>query len=193
LIDYRRTKQATAVGAATGAVVGLVAITPAAGYVTPGAALLIGALASCASQLAIHLRNRTGIDDALDVFACHGVAGIVGAVLTGVFASKAVNPAGADGLLFGGVRLFGVQMLAVLCTMAFTAPVTALALARLRAVGSLRLALPNEMSGVDVSEHGEHAYDDGEMSALTGSGLGISEPVFIPATGPKVLKTSEAA
>jgi Amt family ammonium transporter len=193
VIDYMRGGQATAVGGATGAVVGLVAITPAAGYVSPLSAILIGTLGACASYAAVQYRGRTSIDDALDVFACHGVAGIVGAVLTGVFASKAVNPAGADGLLFGGVRLFGVQMLAVLCTMAFTAPVTALALARLRAVGSLRLALPNEMSGVDVSEHGEHAYDDGEMSALTGSGLGISEPVFMPATGPKVLKTSEAA
>jgi hypothetical protein len=71
--------------------------------------------------------------------------------------------------------------------------VTALALARLRAVGSLRIPLPNEMSGVDVSEHGEHAYDDGEMSALSGGGLGISEPVFIPTTAKVVPRTSEAA
>ncbi len=123
------------------------------------------------------MRGRTSIDDALDVFACHGVAGIVGALLTGVFATKSVNPAGANGLLFGNARLLGVQALAVVCTIAFTAPVTALALARLRAVGSLRVPLPDELSGVDVSEHGEHAYDDGEMSALAGGGLGISEPV----------------
>ena len=112
--------------------------------------------------------------------------------LTGVFASKAVNPAGADGLIFGNWRLFAVQALAVVCTIAFTAPVTALALARLRAVGSLRIPLPNEMSGVDVSEHGEHAYDDGEMSALGIGGLGINEPVFIPTTT-KVVRASEEA
>jgi Amt family ammonium transporter len=191
-IDFLRGGQATAVGAATGAVVGLVAITPAAGYVSPLSAIAIGVLGAGASYAAVQLRGRTSIDDALDVFACHGVAGVVGALLTGVFASKSVNPAGADGLIFGNVRLLGVQALAVVCTIAFTAPVTALALARLRAVGSLRIPLPNEMSGVDVSEHGEHAYDDGEMSALAGGGLGISEPVFIPTTK-VVTRTSEAA
>jgi Amt family ammonium transporter len=192
-IDFIRGGQATAVGAATGAVVGLVAITPAAGYVSPLAAIAIGVLGACASYAAVQLRGRTSIDDALDVFACHGVAGVVGALLTGVFASKAVNPAGADGLFSGNARLLGVQSLAVVCTIAFTAPVTALTLARVRALGSLRIPLPNEMSGVDVSEHGEHAYDDGEMSALAGGGLGLSEPVFIPTTAKLVTRASEAA
>ena len=178
-IEFMRSGQATAVGAATGAVVGLVAITPAAGYVTPISALAIGALGAGASYAAVQWRSRTSIDDALDVFACHGVAGIAGALLTGVFASKAVNPAGVDGLLYGNVRLLGVQALAVVCTIAFAAPVTALVLGRLRAIGSVRVPLTDELSGVDVSEHGERAYDDGEMSALAGAGLTISEPVVI--------------
>jgi Ammonium Transporter Family len=93
----------------------------------------------------------------------------------------------------GNARLFAVQALAVVCTVAFAAPVTALVLARLRAVGSLRIPLPNEMSGVDVSEHGERAYDDGEMSALSGGGLGISEPVFLPTTARIAARSSEAA
>ena len=178
-IEFARGGQATAVGGATGAVVGLVAITPAAGYVTPLSALAIGALGACASYAAVQWRSKTTIDDALDVFACHGVAGIVGALLTGVFASKAVNAAGADGLLYGNARLLGVQALAVGCTIVFTAPVTALVLGRLRAVGSLRVALSGELAGVDVSEHGEHAYEDGDMGALTGGGLVIDEPVVI--------------
>src|SRR5690348_10907229 len=101
LLDLARSRRTTAVGAATGAIVGLVAITPAAGFVTPRSALLIGALAAGAVYLAMQLRAHSKIDDALDVFACHGVAGILGALLTGVFATKAVNPAGADGLLAG--------------------------------------------------------------------------------------------
>lgn len=179
IIDSLRTGQATAIGGATGAVAGLVAITPAAGYVTPVAALAIGALAACASYAAIQLRNRTQIDDALDVFACHGVAGIVGALLTGLFATKMVNPAGADGLLAGNVRLLGVQALAVVVTIGFTAPVTALVLSRLAAIGSLRVPLPDELTGVDLSEHGEHAYDDAEISTAVVDGVRIGESVVL--------------
>jgi len=166
------------VGGATGAVVGLVAITPAAGYVTPLAALIIGVAGACVSYAALQLRSRSRVDDALDVFACHGIAGIVGALLTGVFATKSVNAGGADGLIYGNAALLGVQTLAVVCTIAFTAPLTALALGALRAIAPLRVQLADELSGVDVSEHGEHAYDDGEASALAGSGV-ISEPVVI--------------
>ncbi len=172
VLDYARTGQATAVGAATGAVVGLVAITPAAGYVTPMSALAIGALASLASNFAIQLRNRTKIDDSLDVFACHGVAGIVGALLTGVFATTSVNSAGANGLLYGNPRLFVVQLIAVASTIAFTATLTAIVLLRLRSLGSLRVPLADEVGGVDLSEHGEQAYDDGE-------GTLIGEAVFL--------------
>ena len=99
--------------------------------------------------------------------------------MTGVFATTSVNAAGANGLLSGNPRLLGVQALAVLCTIAFTAPMTALVL-RLSAFGSLRVLLPGELTGVDVSEHGEHAYDDSESSAIAGGGgLRISEPVML--------------
>jgi Amt family ammonium transporter len=190
-IDYYRGGQATAVGGATGAVVGLVAITPAAGFVTPLSALAIGVLGAAASYVAMQWRNRTKIDDSLDVFACHGVAGIVGALLTGVFATTSVNAAGANGLLAGNPRLFAVQALAVVITIAFTAPVTAIALKGLTLFASLRVPFSDELSGVDVSEHGEHAYDDGEMSALLGGSSRLSEPVMIPTLRPK--QTSEAA
>ncbi|NUQ19800.1 MAG: ammonium transporter, partial [Gemmatimonadaceae bacterium] len=180
LIDLRRTGQATAVGAATGAVVGLVAITPAAGYVTPLAAVAIGAAGACASYAAIQLRNRTRIDDALDVFACHGVAGIVGALLTGVFALKAVNPAGADGLLAGNPRLLGVQAIAVLCTIVFAGTLTAVVLRGLSLVTALRTAVPHELRGIDLSEHGEHAYHDGDTSEeISGEGVRVGQPVLL--------------
>ena len=181
LIDVARTGQATAVGAATGAVVGLVAITPAAGYVTPLGALAIGSLAAGASYAAIQLRGRTRVDDALDVFACHGVAGMAGALLTGVFATKAVNPGGADGLLAGNPALLGVQALGVVATVAFSGVVTLGVLLPLRAAGSLRVPVPEELQGVDLSEHGEHAYhgaDGGEGAAVRiplGGGVMIAD------------------
>jgi Amt family ammonium transporter len=190
-MDYYRAGEATAVGGATGAVVGLVAITPAAGYVTPLAALAIGVIGAGASYAAMQLRSRTSIDDALDVFACHGVAGIAGALLTGVFATTAVNKAGANGLLYGNPRLLGVQAIAVACTILFAAPVTALVLGGLRLFGTIRVPLGNELLGIDLSEHGEHAYDDGEMSSVAGGGRRISEPVVLSTGQPKI--TSEAA
>jgi Amt family ammonium transporter len=180
LLDMQKTGKATAVGAATGLVVGLVAITPAAGFVTPLAALGIGALGAAASFVAIQVRARTKVDDALDVFACHGVAGIAGALLTGVFATKSVNPAGADGLLAGNPALLGVQALAVVATIAFVAPVTAIALKGLTLLSPLRVELPREYTGVDLSEHSEHAYHEGESSDLAGGGVRIGEGVLMP-------------
>jgi ammonium transporter, Amt family len=178
-IETFHTGQPTAVGGATGAVVGLVAITPAAGYVTPLAAIAIGAVGAMASYAAIQIRNRTRVDDALDVFACHGVAGIMGALLTGVFATKAVNPAGADGLLAGNPRLVFVQALAVLTTMAVAAPLTAIILSRISLVSAVRVPLRDELTGVDVSEHGEHAYHDLDGSAIAGLGTRLGESVFV--------------
>jgi Amt family ammonium transporter len=180
LLDMARTGTCTAVGAATGAVVGLVAITPAAGFVTPRAALAIGALAACASHAMIQLRARTRVDDALDVFACHGAAGIVGAVLTGVFATKAVNPAGGDGLLAGNAALLGVQLLAVLATMGFVGAATAGILVLVRLVQPLRVSLDTELAGVDVAEHGEKAYHGG-LGELTGGRVPLGDGVLVPA------------
>src|SRR5213596_4003104 len=120
-LDLVRSGKVTAVGAATGLVVGLVGITPAAGYITAPASLAVGALAVLVSYTAIQIRSRTRLDDSLDVFSCHGLAGMAGALLTGVFATKLVNPAGGDGLLAGNAGQMGVQLLAVLATVAFAA------------------------------------------------------------------------
>ncbi len=168
LLDLWRTRRVTAVGVATGAVVGLVAITPAAGFVTPASAIAIGALAAGASYGAIQLRTRVKIDDALDVFACHGVAGIVGAVLTGVFATRTVNAAGADGLLAGHAGLVGTQLIAVVATVCFSGAATATILTAVRVTVGLRVSLADELAGLDASEHGEDAYHGGGLDELSG-------------------------
>lgn len=174
--------RATAVGAATGAVVGLVAITPAAGFVTPLSAVLMGALAAPFSFAALHYRPKTRLDDTLDVFACHGVAGIMGAVFTGVFASKAVNPAGADGLLYGNPGLLGVQLLAVVATIAFAAIASTLILFAMQAVMTLRVPVEVEVQGIDIAEHGEEAYHGGDLSDLTGRKTSLGDAVVLPVT-----------
>jgi Amt family ammonium transporter len=167
LLDVIRTGKITAVGAATGLVVGLVGITPAAGYVSTLGALAIGALSACVSYAAIQIRSRTRLDDALDVFSCHGLAGTAGALLTGVFASKFVNPAGADGLLAGNPGQVLVQLLAVSATVVFAAVGTAVILKVVQATMGARASVRDEMTGLDLSEHGEEAYFGG--SALGGN------------------------
>ena len=178
LLDLWRNGRTTAVGAATGAVVGLVAITPAAGFVTPRAALAIGALAAASSYAAMHLRARTRIDDALDVFACHGVAGIVGALLTGVFATTTVNAGGANGLLAGHPGQLGIQAIAVLATMALSGGLSAGIIMGLRALMSIRATLHDELAGLDASDHGEEAYHAGDVGELAG-GAPLSGVILI--------------
>ena len=175
-----RTKRATAVGAATGAVVGLVAITPAAGFVTPLGALAIGAISAPFSFAALHLRARSRVDDTLDVFACHGVAGISGALLTGVFATKSVNAAGADGVLAGNWSLLGAQTIAVVATMAFVGIASYVLLVLVRAVMPVRVPVDAELRGIDLSEHGEEAYHGNDLSDFAGRRLSLNEPVVLP-------------
>ena len=182
LLDLAVAGRVTAVGAATGAVVGLVAITPAAGYVTPLSALAIGALGAGASFAAMQLRAKTTVDDALDVFACHGVGGIAGALLTGVFASKAVNPAGANGLLYGDSRLIVAQLLAVTATLLLAGGMTFVVLHGIRVVMGLRVPIGDELRGLDVSEHGEAAYHGGDIGDLAGRRVPLGESVLLPAS-----------
>ncbi len=166
LLDYLRTGRATAVGGATGIVVGLVAITPAAGFVRPLSALVIGAIAALPSYFAIVLRSRTRLDDSLDVFAGHGVGGLTGALLTGVFAEKAWNAAGNDGLLAGNAAQLGLQALGAASAILYAALMTYAILKLLSAVTALRAAPRTEGVGMDVSQHGEEAYASGEGSIL---------------------------
>jgi Amt family ammonium transporter len=145
-------------GAAIGAVAGLVAITPAAGFVTPAAAVLIGFGVGVVCYGAAHLRLRTRIDDALDVFAVHGVGGAFGAVATGVFATTAVNAAGLDGLLAGHPGQLATQLVGVGVVAVYSAAATALILFVINLVVPIRVADTDEEAGLDLAQHGEIAY-----------------------------------
>ena len=145
-------------GIITGAVVGLVAITPAAGYVTPLAAMVIGAVAAPISYYAIRFRQSRNLDESLDVWACHGMGGTWGALATGLFASKAVNAAGADGLFYGNPGQFFVQLLTVVVTIVFAFGLTQLITRILNKTMGLRVSDKEEEVGLDISEHGEQAY-----------------------------------
>jgi ammonium transporter, Amt family len=178
LLDYFRTGRATAVGGATGIVVGLVAITPAAGFISPTSALLLGAIAAFPSYFAIVLRSRTRLDDSLDVFAGHGIGGMTGALLTGVFASKLWNPAGNDGLLAGNPAQLVTQALGVASSVVYSAIGTFAILKLLQLVTALRAVPRSEGLGMDVTQHGEEAYTSGEGSILVMPDMG---PVSVPA------------
>lgn len=148
----------TVLGAASGAVAGLVAITPASGFVTPLAAIAIGAVAGVLCFTACNLKPRLGYDDSLDVVGVHCVGGTVGALLTGVFASKAVNPAGADGLLYGNPAQLGIQAMAVGVSLVFCFVGAFVLLKVVDAVVGLRVYEEDEVVGLDLSQHGETAY-----------------------------------
>jgi Amt family ammonium transporter len=164
LLDYARSRQITAVGAATGIVVGLVAITPAAGFVSPMAALAIGAIAAVPSYFAIIWRARTRLDDSLDVVAAHGIGGIVGALLTGVFAQAVWG--GADGLLFGNPMQLVSQSIGILATIAYSGAITFVLLRLINAIAPIRADQQTEGIGLDVALHREEAYSDGEGAVL---------------------------
>jgi len=182
-LDLMRTGKATAVGAATGLVVGLVGITPAAGYVTVPASLAIGALAALVSYTAIQIRATTRLDDSLDVFSCHGLAGVAGALLTGVFATKVANPAGGNGWLAGNFAQMGVQLVAVLTTVALAATGTAVIMALVNATLGARADVREQLTGLDLSEHGEEAYF-GDQGATSVPGVALGGGVIVSGAAP---------
>ena len=145
-------------GAASGAVAGLVAITPAAGFVTPMAAIVIGAVAGFICYTACNLKSKLGYDDSLDVVGVHGVGGTWGALATGVFATKLVNDAGGDGLLYGNPKQLWIQFVAVAVTWVLGFVMTMVILKVLDAVMGLRVSDEDEMAGLDLSQHSETAY-----------------------------------
>lgn len=157
LLDVVRGKKPTAVGGATAIVVGLVAVTPAAGFIGPMSALALGGIAAIPSYFALIVRARTSLDDSLDVVAAHGLGGTVGALLTGVFAQKSLN-AVADGLLFGNPKQLGIQAVAVAAALAYSGTMSFVLLKLIGAVTPLRAETDEETEGLDFSQHGEEAY-----------------------------------
>ncbi|WP_207533031.1 ammonium transporter [Desertivirga arenae] len=155
--DAFKGRKPSAMGTCIGAVVGLVAITPAAGFVTIPHSLLIGILSSVISNLVVEWRTRTSIDDTLDVFPCHGVGGMVGMVLTGVFANQSINPGNVtgNGLIFGETHLFGVQMIALVGASVFAFGGSMLLLKVTDLISPLRVSEEEERLGLDISQHDE--------------------------------------
>jgi ammonium transporter, Amt family len=160
LFDSVRGKKPSALGFCIGAVVGLVAITPAAGFVTIPSSLFIGTFASMISNIVVHWKSKTSLEDTLDVFPCHGVGGLVGMVMTGLLANQAVNPGNTtgNGLLFGEFGLFQVHMIALVIVVAFTFFGSLLILKVTDLISSLKISAAEKEVGQDLSQHGENVY-----------------------------------
>jgi ammonium transporter, Amt family len=180
VLDMLRNGKATAVGAATAIVVGLVAITPAAGFVGPLPALALGMAAAFPSYYALLYRARTRLDDSLDVVAAHGLGGTVGALLTGVLASRTWNGS-ADGLLHGNPAQLGIQALAVVAAIAYSGAASFLLLKAIDVVTPLKANRKEEGLGLDVSQHGEEAYADDEGAVLILQREAADAPAALPA------------
>jgi Amt family ammonium transporter len=158
LIEWKHRGKPTLLGAASGVVAGLVAITPASGFVNPIASMIIGILAGAVCYFGVNLKSIFGFDDSLDAFGVHGIGGMFGAVATGIFASKAVNSLGTDGLVFGNTSLIFTQLLSVLVASLFAFCMTWLILKVLDKVMGLRVQEDEEVEGLDLSQHGESGY-----------------------------------
>jgi Amt family ammonium transporter len=180
-LDRLRTRKTTAVGAATGIVVGLVAITPAAGFIGPMSAIVLGAVAAFPSYYAILYRSRTRLDDSLDVTAAHGVGGLVGALLTGVLASAVWG--GKNGLFTGDPAQVARQAAAVGATLLYSGTASFALLKLIGALVPLRAERRQEGLGLDVPQHGEEAYTSGEGAILLLPDMGTALPTAAVAAG----------
>lgn len=167
-VERLRDGKATTLGAASGAVAGLVAITPACGFVSPLGSIAIGLIAGGACALATAIKGRVGIDDALDVGAVHLVGGALGALLIGFFGTTDTNSAGKDGIFYGGsAGLLGEQALAVVTVVAYSFVITFILGSVIKAVWKVRVSEDEEIEGLDTTQHGETAY---EFISLNGAG-----------------------
>jgi Amt family ammonium transporter len=152
-------KKPKLLGLLTGSVAGLATITPAAGYITPTSAVIIGCLAGIVCYIAVGLKNKTGLDDALDVWGVHGVGGFLGIILLGVFADIAVNPAGANGLLHGDTIFFLKELAAVVGSSIYAFVISYAMLWVINKFTAVKVDPKDEMNGLDGSQHGEEAYE----------------------------------
>ncbi len=158
-IEWKLIGKPTILGGATGAVAGLVAITPAAGVVSPLSAIWIGVIVGFICYIAVAvIKLKIGYDDSLDAFGVHGIGGMTGAFLTGLFAQKIINASGNDGLLFGNAAQFGTQVIGVLVVMIYAVAVTFILLKVMDAVIGLRVSREEELIGLDITQHEESAY-----------------------------------
>jgi Amt family ammonium transporter len=153
--DVVRGKKPSVLGFCIGAVVGLVAITPAAGFVAIPQSIFIGVVAAIISNLVSYWKTKTSLDDTLDVFPCHGVGGMVGMLMTGIFATKTVNSAGADGLFYGNAAFFLTQLKAMLIVVSYSFVVSFAIFKFINFILPLRVSSEEEEIGLDASQHDE--------------------------------------
>ena len=179
--DVIRGKKPSVLGFCIGAVVGLVAITPAAGFVAIPQSIFIGFIAALISNIAVHLKQKTVLDDTLDVFPCHGIGGMVGMLLTGVFATKAVNSFGNDGLFYGNAAFFFIQVKALVIVVAYSFTVSFLIFKFINFILPMRVSEAEEEAGLDESQHNEK-YSQGTL-IVSGNNGSIYE---IPSEKPKI-------
>jgi len=160
LVEWKINGKPTVLGAASGAIAGLVAITPASGYVTPVSAIIIGFLAGIICYFSVnYLKRKFGYDDSLDAFGIHGIGGTWGAFATGLFASKAVNSAGANGLFYGNFNQVIIQIISIIATYIFAGIMSFIILKFISLFMDLRISKEEEEAGLDISQHGEVAYN----------------------------------
>ncbi|MBN8571833.1 MAG: ammonium transporter, partial [Ignavibacteria bacterium] len=146
------------VGLLTGAVAGLATITPAAGYVTTNSAVIIGCISGVVCYGAVYLKNKMGWDDALDVWGVHGVGGMIGVIMLGIFGTVAVNATGSNGLLYGGSQFFWIQLGAIMISSVYAFGFTYLMLAVINLFTRVKTSAEEEQTGLDATLHGEQAY-----------------------------------
>lgn len=168
--DVMRGKKPSVLGFCVGAVVGLVAITPAAGYVAIPQSIFIGVIAAVISNLAVHIKSKSAVDDTLDVFPCHGIGGMVGMLMTGIFATKAVNAAGANGWAYGNFDFFFTQVKAMAVAVAYSFSVSFLIFKFINFIVPIRVSDRDEEQGLDASQHNEK-YVQGTLLLATNDGL----------------------
>ena len=194
LVEWLSRGRPTVLGAASGAVAGLVAITPASGFVGPLSAVVIGAVAGYLCYSACNLKTRLGYDDSLDVVGVHGVGGTWGALATGLFASKAINDAGNNGLFFGNPGQLWVQVVGVLATWIFAFIGSLILLKIVDILIGLRVEEEDEVMGLDLSQHNENAYSLGLIgTAGQGTGFGTAEYRAVLGHGAASPTSSKAA
>lgn len=181
-VEWIHRGKPTVLGAASGAVAGLVSITPGAGFVTPMSSLLIGLVGGALCYLAVSvLKAKLGYDDSLDAFGCHGVGGMWGALATGLFATKTVNSAGADGLFYGNPAQVGIQAISIIVTIALAVTATFVILKVVGVFTKLRATSEEEEMGLDLAMHGEEAYPDTFGHGLTlQPALSVAVPIGTP-------------
>jgi Amt family ammonium transporter len=178
VLDAIRTGKPTSVGCATAIVVGLVAVTPASGFISPMSAIFLGAIAAVPSYFGLILRAKTRLDDSLDVIAAHGVGGTVGAMLTGVFAEKAFNGT-IDGALFGNPRQLLIQAVAVAAAIVYSGVASFVILKLVGLVVPLRATSSEESEGLDITAHGEEAYAFGGSLSDVATAMDAKEPASV--------------